>query len=1099
MRINRLKKSAILFISFLLFYMLTNAHAASVSGGDVARKIDADVVVDIVFAIDTSGSMGDEARNISNAIQSALTNMQCADIDVWVNARLVGLQRTWGGTLFDERAESVLASVGADITINHSEDNGPVVFDFATANSAYYIDSTEPNQGYVKAIVTIGDEGLQNGASVNQSDYDIGKMANAIAIENNVLVFSLLGNYPSRNAPALFKALAEGGDILGGHVFSETGGSFTTTTDTTPYEEVLEDVFCQSAQTLLKNVKVVSVLSTNNIDLDSSSFAQTPHSIDIIGNETFIEWRFPTISIGQIENLDYEVILQNPVAGESRLVTRQLDVYYTDINGNEVHSALGSQSVEVLPSVFQLAVETDKSTYTIEENVLIQTQISNLSQYDQVADVKVTIQDGNGTLVEDYGVTHDVTIIAGQFWQHPELSFFTATSFEGAYEVHAQLLDKNGSEIALAIAPLVIVTPSENKVTGTISTDKLAYEAFDTVSVLSRIQNIAPNALLEGYTAVATIYKPDNELLWTQTTALPQMLPESIKDLNDTVILNSAAPGNYRAILLVLDKTGLERSLSETSFTVQSTNMTGSGLSGSISVNPNPVLKTEDLILNAHISNEGNSALANLPVTLSIIDPESESILAEWTQTLNQLMEQQEETLQQHTWQAEGQVGANYIAVLSAQLNGQTKYLARTPFVIAEKIASHLEIGEAGRLLILLDPPSNSDSQSTEQAFEDNAELQRQRFYLETLLIENGWSYTIVTDKDSFARELRGHAYTQYALFSARVKLDEQVQKELREAIYKGDGLLQAGDHDQRYNQLDEALGTRIQGKHNSVAGLELLESEWQLIGHTDWYPDDKPLKAELLETAQAMGFYLGLKDNANNLAIARNTYGLGRTVFMGFDLLAHASIEGADTLYSELLLTALADSSPSVKTEYTAQDPVAIQLSLTNRGTATQVKTTLTLPAGSLVLDSGGAQQTGEGAWQWISTLATQETTTQTLWIRLPESTESEVIVNAQILIEQNGIWQTYDTRDLLLSLLPGTSFNDVLIELQGLIPAQSYKPALQAIDKALASYEQMQYSKSLQFLLQASDSLIRLKTGQADRLRQKIALLIAVIEREV
>ena len=73
-----------------------------------------------------------------------------------------------------------------------------------------------------------------------------------------------------------------------------------------------------------------------------------------------------------------------------------------------------------------------------------------------------------------------------------------------------------------------------------------------------------------------------------------------------------------------------------------------------------------------------------------------------------------------------------------------------------------------------------------------------------------------------------------------------------------------------------------------------------------------------------------------------------------------------------------------------------------------------------------------------------------------------------------------------------------DIVVELIG-----GYSPAkelvLQAIEKALASYEQMQYSKSLQFLLQASDSLIRLKTEQADRLRQKIALLITVIEREV
>lgn len=235
-------------ILFLLLWGLSStSFAASVSGGDAASQATADTVVDIVFAIDTSGSMGDEASNISGAINSAISSLQCPDIDVWVNARLTGIRGTWGGTLFDETSESVLTGVGAAVTINHVEDNGPVVFDFATANSTYYVDPTAAGQNYAKAIVTIGDEGLEGGAPVTQPDYDSGKAANDIAIANGVLVFSLLGNSPSPGASALFQALAVGGATLGGHAFNDTGGSFTTTTSATPFEEVLENVFCKAA------------------------------------------------------------------------------------------------------------------------------------------------------------------------------------------------------------------------------------------------------------------------------------------------------------------------------------------------------------------------------------------------------------------------------------------------------------------------------------------------------------------------------------------------------------------------------------------------------------------------------------------------------------------------------------------------------------------------------------------------------------------------------------------------------------------------------------------------------------------------------------
>lgn len=522
-------------------------------------------------------------------------------------------------------------------------------------------------------------------------------------------------------------------------------------------------------------------------------------------------------------------------------------------------------------------------------------------------------------------------------------------------------------------------------------------------------------------------------------------------------------------------------------------------MSGSISVAPNPVFKTEYLTLDATVSNTGNSDLGNLPVTISIIDPENETVIVEWSKNLSTLAIQQEIEIE-NQWQAYGSVGSAYIAVISAEINGVTKYLAQAPFVIAEKIVSSLEISDTGRVLILLDPPTESNPQSGEQAFEDNAELQRQRHYLETLLQENGWSYTIVTDNDSFARELNSGAYTQYALFSGRVKLDEQLQKQLRETVFSGKGLLQAGDHDQRYNQLDDALGTKITGKHKGVSGLEFIDSELPLIGITDWCPDDKPLKAQLHENAQAVAHYLGLNANtASTLAVARQTYGEGQTVFAGFDLLLHASIEGADLVYSELLLEALRDITPEIKTEYSAAEPVAVQLSLHNQGTAASLQTILTLPAGSELLDSGDLTVAEDGTVIWMVKLVENQSAEYTFWMRLPEDAEVDAFITAEILIELEGSWETYDTLNLQIPLQPIISFNDILLELQDLSPVNDYRPALQAIDKAQQAYQQMNHERALSFLIQAGDGLIRIDTEQANAVRHQLTLLIAAIAREV
>jgi len=231
-------------------FMLT-AQAATAEGGDAGSAEAADALVDVVFAIDTSGSMSDEAQGISNAVAGAIANLQCPPElgTIWARARFVGIRSVFSGTVFDERDYSVLSAVGAASTTNSSEDNGPVVTDFAQANAYWNSVVPRPSAGqrYAKAVVTIGDEGLDNGYPVDQLDYDAGKLANDTAIANSVYVFSIIGNPAYPGVPELFTALAEGGATLGGYVFNDTGGVAVATTSGVNFEDVLADIFCRAA------------------------------------------------------------------------------------------------------------------------------------------------------------------------------------------------------------------------------------------------------------------------------------------------------------------------------------------------------------------------------------------------------------------------------------------------------------------------------------------------------------------------------------------------------------------------------------------------------------------------------------------------------------------------------------------------------------------------------------------------------------------------------------------------------------------------------------------------------------------------------------
>lgn len=245
------------------------ANAAMISGGNATSQEAADTIVDVVFAIDKSPSMMSEAVGFSTGMQTAINELSCADKDVWVNARLTGIYGTWPGTQFDESAQEVIKGLGLPTTINHVEDNGPAVYDFANANTAYFNTTPASGQEYFKAVVTIGDEGLQDGVPLapdnflDQADYDIGKAANDIAVANGVLVFSVLGNNAVEGAGELFQALAEGG-TQGGHEFNDTGGRYIAIDSSLQYDYVLKDVlevFCTAVPPAPSSAKSTPVFT----------------------------------------------------------------------------------------------------------------------------------------------------------------------------------------------------------------------------------------------------------------------------------------------------------------------------------------------------------------------------------------------------------------------------------------------------------------------------------------------------------------------------------------------------------------------------------------------------------------------------------------------------------------------------------------------------------------------------------------------------------------------------------------------------------------------------------------------------------------------
>ena len=398
--------------------------------------------------------------------------------------------------------------------------------------------------------------------------------------------------------------------------------------------------------------------------------------------------------------------------------------------------------------------------------------------------------------------------------------------------------------------------------------------------------------------------------------------------------------------------------------------------------------------------------------------------------------------------------------------------------------------------------------------------LSEQRSYLEEVLTSLGFSYTITVNSADFTRELRTGTYSNYALFSEQIKIDEQVQKELREAIYRGGNLLIAGDHDRRNEKLQTIFAAKIKGELDEPTSLVVNEIEKYNANNLPITLKDKVSRIEL-RGAGIVAVYPGLtackdddksdekdtdKDESDEdehqgctllaAAIVHNNYGFGHSVYVGFDLLAQATMSVDDPLYYQLLSDVLKDTRADTSTIQTG-DVVAISLKLVNQGISTPGQIKITLPEGSNIIDAGPAEAQTDGSLLWRFTLDEEATEILVFWLQL-----SDVAGVANIEgVLQTGVAPTFnDYDDLLLTLnvIQSPTLQEVIDDLAQLVLLdENYKKAHEKLIKSLQYEADNKLEKSLKNALKAADKLDDIDDPQADAIRRKLGFAIRELEK--
>src|SRR5712691_207203 len=279
-----------------------------------------------------------------------------------------------------------------------------------------------------------------------------------------------------------------------------------------------------------------------------------------------------------------------------------------------------------------IAIATDASSYGANAPVRVSAAVVNTSPLPATYTVKIHIEDGSGAIVATFPPHAGVTLAAGANTIVSE-TWNTGSTLAGAYQAKAELLDDAGQPYASATAPFSISAGAVT-VSAKVSVDKLSYQPSETVQLTSRLANLTENQTLDNLTAVTTVSNLDGTPRLTRSEPIAQLPQSALRDFNYALPLGFASAGTYNVSLNLSDALGARLASSSTSFTVGSSAVSGSGLTGSVSATPKPVPFGEPIAFGAAVNNLGNADIPALAVKLTIVDPAAAQVLAEFPATL---------------------------------------------------------------------------------------------------------------------------------------------------------------------------------------------------------------------------------------------------------------------------------------------------------------------------------------------------------------------------------------------------------------------------------------------------------------------------------
>jgi len=492
------------------------------------------------------------------------------------------------------------------------------------------------------------------------------------------------------------------------------------------------------------------------------------------------------------ENVCFDTTLHGLTLGEQRKsVDSGFINFRNSFSPDDVTLPLDVPLIHV-GNLVQLGIATDQADYPANATAQVSTTLDNTNAMPVDGVLKVAIHDAHGAFVGNV-LQQDVSIPA--LGQLPVDGVFPiGTILPGTYVARATLSD-NGELLAQSEASFVVLADNAQALATTrVTTDKQVYQSSDHVQIASRATSLSANAILENLTLTVQVLDAAQTLLYTQGYPIDQLLPGAIRDFNSTQVLQNAPAGNYAVHQTLSDAAGHVLDTQDITYRVASSGDTGFGLVGTLAADPVEIPLGGTVQLSGSATNQGNTALAAVPLSLSLVDVDHGAVLWTWSMPTDIAVGATVAVAQ--PWAAGATPEGLYVAILKATVGGQEHVLAQTTVRIVAPVAqldAHVDLSAHPTLqaLALIDPMTSVVDQDRVRA----------------ALAAQGYGATFVASAADFSTGVRSGTYQLYLLLGAHTPIDATTERLLREAVHRGEGVLSANGGASLSDVLAEVTG----------------------------------------------------------------------------------------------------------------------------------------------------------------------------------------------------------------------------------------------------------------------------------------------------